>query len=63
MRRLAWLLTAGAVGVLFSTAGAVTFVLTTLGLCLLNRDYWRRWLPPLVAIAVLQVGLIAVSDR
>ena len=58
----AWLLTAGAVGVLFSTTGAVTLTLTTLALCLLNRDYWRRWLPPLVGIVALQFGLIAVSD-
>jgi O-antigen ligase len=57
----AWLLSAGAVTVLFSTTGAFTFALTTLGLCLLTRAYWRRWLPLLVGVTALAFGLIALS--
>jgi O-antigen ligase len=57
----AWLLTGGAIYVLFSKAGSFTFALTTVSLCLLNAREWRRWLPPLVGGIGVLVALIAAS--
>lgn len=58
---VAWLLSGAAIYVLFSKAGAFTFALTTLSLCLLNARSWRRWLPPLVGVIGVLAVLIAAS--
>ena len=58
---VAWLVSGVAIYVLLSKAGLVTFVVTTLGLCLANPYYWRRWLPPVVGIAILVLGLVTIS--
>lgn len=52
---LTWVLCGIATYVLFSRMGWVVFGLTTVGVCLLNHAYWRRWL----LIMVLTIGLAA----
>jgi len=57
----AWAVTAIAIYLLFSRMGAVVFGLTTLGVCALNRAYWRRYLVVMVLGAVLGGGLVIRS--
>src|SRR5438128_4435932 len=57
----AWLLSAAAIYLVFSSTGVVAFALTTASLCALNAHYWRRWLFLLIGITGLALGLVAVS--
>src|SRR5262249_27764884 len=57
----AWLLAGGAIHLLFSRTGSLTFAVTTLSLCALNFRSWRRWLILLATLGILALPLIAVS--
>lgn len=54
----AWLASGLAVHVLFSRAGVLVFVVTTLLLSALNPDRWRRWLSVLAALTLVTAVVV-----
>ena len=57
----AWALGGIAAHLLFSRMGSIVFGVATLGVCLFNRGYWRRWILVMVVGAVLGGGLFVRS--
>lgn len=57
----AWLVSGAAIHLLFSRAGSVAFVLTTVALCAFNPHYWRRWAILLAIFTGLTLVLVARS--
>src|SRR5262249_15887127 len=58
---LTWLFTGAAIHLLFSRMGSLTFVVTTLSLCVLSPRYWRRWLTLIAIFVGVTFLLIALS--
>jgi len=53
LHAIAWASAGAATYLLFSRIGSVVFALTTLGVCLANFAYWRKW----IVIMVVGLGL------
>ncbi len=60
---LAWLSAGLANSLLFSRMGSLVFLLTTLGVCLLNAAAWRRWIWLMGAAAAGSAVLVVSNIR
>jgi len=58
-----WVVSGVATYLLFSRMGSIVFVVTTLGVFVLNPAYWRKVLLIAVLGALIGAGLVARSDR
>ena len=58
---IAWIATGTANYLLLSRMGILVFMLTTLGVCLLNLQYWRRWIW-LIGLAAAGSGVMIANN-
>jgi O-antigen ligase len=59
---LTWAGAGLATTLLYSRMGSVVFAAATIGMCLLNRDYWRRWLAMMAGLLVI-AAIVLGSGR